>query len=89
MEDSFAEIFSRHKDRRISEMRQRWRDSKLHYTRNYKYWILVLKWWGNIPEDYSKHLEKRIKEMRERMVKSKLDRAKKRKYRTWIVDLIG
>jgi len=37
LEDSFAEVFSKHKDRRISEMRQRWRDSKLHYTRKYKY----------------------------------------------------
>jgi hypothetical protein len=34
LEDSFAEIFSRHKDRRISEMRQRWRDAK--FKRKYR-----------------------------------------------------
>ena len=34
LEDSFADIFSRHKDRRISEMRQRWRDAK--FKRKYR-----------------------------------------------------
>ncbi len=43
MEDSFADRFSRHKDRRISEMRQRWRDSKSHYKRKYRTWIVDLK----------------------------------------------
>jgi len=36
LEDSFAEKFSRHKDRRISEMRQRWRESKSSYKRKYR-----------------------------------------------------
>ena len=33
--DSFADTFRRHKDRRISEMRQRWRDSKFSHKRKY------------------------------------------------------
>jgi hypothetical protein len=36
LEDSFADKFRRHRDRRISEIHQRWRDSKFSFKRKYR-----------------------------------------------------
>ncbi len=74
-----SDKFGRHSEKRISELHQRMRDSKLGLKGNSNIEIVYLKWWAIMPDDYSKHLEKRIKEMHERMAKSKLHRSKRGK----------
>ena len=37
-----SDKFNLHKERRISEMRQRWRESKSSYKRKYRTWIVDL-----------------------------------------------
>ena len=39
-----SDKFSRHRDKRINELFQRMRDSKLINKRKYKYWIWIFKY---------------------------------------------